>query len=172
MVSIKRFSRNDWWLVLSLVIMILLFISSGETYKQQTSVPFLERWLANEPFKQQLMGISFTYVDQKVSIVSSGYFKFVEFFIRKGAHFGSYFLIGLGGYMGYKERIKQTGLTMVVVWLAATGYAALDEFHQSLTGGRTPLFQDVLLDASGALTAIILAWLVTTFWRHRGKKAA
>lgn len=54
MVSIKRFSRNDWWLVLSLVIMILLFISSGETYKQQTSVPFLERWLANEPFKQQL----------------------------------------------------------------------------------------------------------------------
>ncbi len=152
--------------------MILLFISSAQTYQQQTSVPFLARWLHDQPFKQQLAGISFTYVDQKVSIASSGYFKFIEFFIRKGAHFGSYFLIGLGGYMGYRSRIKQTGLTMIVVWLAATGYAALDEFHQSLTGGRTPLFQDVLLDACGALTAIVLAWLITKFWRRRGKKAA
>ncbi len=170
--GIKRLSRDNWWLVLALVIMVLLFISSSQTYKQQTSVPFLERWLANEPFKQLLSGISFKYVVQEVSIASSGYFKFVEFFIRKGAHFGSYFLIGLGGYMGYKNRIKQTGLTIIVVWLAATGYAALDEFHQSLTGGRTPLFQDVLLDATGALTAIILAWLFTKFWQHRSKKAA
>ncbi|MFD0898600.1 VanZ family protein [Loigolactobacillus binensis] len=171
MSRIKRFSRDNWWLVLSLGIMILLFISSSETYKQQTSVPFLEHWLHNQPFKAQLSGISFKYVGQEVSIASSGYYKFIEFFIRKGAHFGSYFLMGLGGYMGYRNRIKQTGLTMIVVWLAATGYAALDEFHQSLTGGRTPLFQDVLLDASGALTAIVLAWLFIKFWRRRGKKA-
>lgn len=40
------------------------------------------------------------------------------------------------------------------------GYAALDEFHEMLTGGRTPLFQDVILDGIGALTGILLIiWL-------------
>ena len=45
-------------------------------------------------------------------------------------------------------------------WLSATGYAALDEFHQMLTGGRTPLFQDVILDSLGALTGVLICWLV------------
>ena len=43
-------------------------------------------------------------------------------------------------------------------WLAATGYAGMDEYHQMLTGGRTPLFQDVMLDSAGALTAVLLSW--------------
>lgn len=170
--DIKRQTHANWWLLLAAGVMLLLFISSAQTYQQQTAVPLLRRWLQHQPFKAQLATIQFTYAGQPVSVSSSGYFKFVEFFIRKLAHFGSYFLIGLGGYMGYRDRIRQTGLTMIVVWLAATGYAALDEFHQSLTGGRTPLFQDVILDASGALTAILLAWLVTQLWQHRAKKAA
>ncbi len=51
-------------------------------------------------------------------------------------------------------------LTAVVSWLVATGYAGLDEFHQMITGGRTPLFQDVMLDAMGALTAIVICLVV------------
>ena len=57
-------------------------------------------------------------------------------------------------------RIKGLFLTAVVSWLAATGYAGLDEFHQMITGGRTPLFQDVMLDAMGALTAIVICLVV------------
>ena len=34
----------------------------------------------------------------------------------------------------------------------------MDEYHQMLTGGRTPLFQDVMLDSAGALTAVLLSW--------------
>ena len=32
----------------------------------------------------------------------------------------------------------------------------IDEFHQQLTGGRTPLVGDVLIDGSGALIGIVL----------------
>lgn len=170
--DIKQQKHANWWLLLAAGMMLLLFISSAQTYQQQTAVPFLERWLQHQPFKTQLATIHFTYAGQPISVSHSGYFKFIEFFIRKAAHFGSYFLIGLGGYMGYQQRIQQTGLTMIVVWLAATGYAALDEFHQSLTGGRTPLFQDVILDASGALLAILLAWIITQLRQYHGKKAA
>lgn len=42
-------------------------------------------------------------------------------------------------------------LTSVLAWLSATGYAGLDEFHQMLTGDRTPSFQDVMLDSMGGI---------------------
>ncbi len=62
----------------------------------------------------------------------------LNFFIRKGAHFGTYFLLGGSWFIGLVPRIKGLFLTAVVSWLAATGYAGLDEFHQMITGGRTP----------------------------------
>ncbi|WP_162542968.1 VanZ family protein, partial [Klebsiella pneumoniae] len=48
-------------------------------------------------------------------------------------------------------------------WLSATGYAGLDEFHQMMTGGRTPMFQDVMLYSIGALTSGVLCVLFAAF---------
>ncbi|RDC48661.1 VanZ family protein, partial [Acinetobacter sp. RIT592] len=39
--------------------------------------------------------------------------------------------------------------------------AGLDEFHQMLTGDRSPMFQDVMLDSMGALTAVVICILFT-----------
>ncbi|KRN08712.1 VanZ family protein [Liquorilactobacillus mali KCTC 3596 = DSM 20444] len=135
--------------------MAILFISSSMTYKQQTSVPFLEKYLSGEPFKNILGGVSFDYATEKISIAEVGYFKFVEFFLRKGAHFFFYFLMGTFLYLGLKKRLKSILLTVVTAFLATVGYAALDEFHQMITGGRTPLFQDVILDGIGAIVGIL-----------------
>ncbi|WP_057770931.1 VanZ family protein [Lactobacillus selangorensis] len=147
--------------------MLILFYSSSMTYHQQTSVPFLEKYLANEPLKGWLSQFSFTYAGTVESVKTVGYFKFVEFFIRKAAHFGTYFLFGLFGYLFLQPKLQNRFITMIVTYLAATGYAALDEFHQMLTGDRTPLFQDVILDSLGALTAILLVML---FSRRKLKK--
>lgn len=106
-----------------------------------------------------------------MSIQASGYSKFVEFFIRKGAHFGTYFLLGGSWFIGLVPRIKGLFLTAVVSWLAATGYAGLDEFHQMITGGRTPLFQDVMLDAMGALTAIVICLVVHGLKKNKKEDA-
>lgn len=104
-----------------------------------------------------------------MSIQAQGYFKFVEFFIRKGAHLLTYFLLGGSWFLGLRPRINQLGLTGVVAWLSATGYAGLDEIHQMATGGRTPLFQDIALDSIGALLAVLICWLLAGLRRGRGK---
>ena len=49
--------------------------------------------------------------------------------------------------------------------LSCTGIAAFDEFHQMLTGGRTPLFQDVMLDTVAAAIAVTFMW--GWLWRQK-----
>ena len=98
-----------------------------------------------------------------VSIDHLGYAKFLEFFLRKGAHFGTYFILGSSLFLGVFPKLKIWWLTAILAWLSATGYAGLDEFHEMMTGGRTPMFQDVMLDSIGALTAVILCVLFAAF---------
>lgn len=156
----KYLKSGDFYIVVAFLIMAILFYSSSQTYEQQSQVGLLNKWLNGQPFKEQLQGISFIYAGDTVSIQAKGYAKFIEFFIRKGAHFGTYFLLGGSWFLGLNAKLKQPLLIAVVAWLSATGYAGLDEFHQMLTGGRTPLFQDVILDATGALTAVLFCLIV------------
>lgn len=163
----KHRKNGNLYLFIGFLMMAILFYSSSQTYEQQSQIGLLSKLLKNEPFKEQLSSISFFYAGGEVSIAKSGYFSFIEFFIRKGAHFGTYFILGSSFFLGLVPKIKQYGLAAIFAWLSATGYAATDEFHQMLTGGRTPLFQDVALDAAGALTGILLCWIVLGFKNKR-----
>ncbi|MGX7199623.1 VanZ family protein [Enterococcus nangangensis] len=156
----KQMRNGNFYLGLAMVMMVVLFISSAQTYEQQSQVGLLEKILHNQPFKASLSKISFDYAGSLVSIAHSGYFSFVEFFIRKGAHFATYFILGASWFLGFLPKTKLYLMTALVSWLAATGYAGLDEFHQMLTGGRTPLFQDVVLDSIGALTGVVIMLLI------------
>lgn len=165
---IKQYLKDGrLYLWIGFILMGVLFYSSSQTYEQQSQIGLLSTLLHNEPFSNSLSHVAFNYAGSEVSIAAKGYFSFVEFFIRKGAHFGTYFLMGGSLYLGLVPRIRSVLLTGVIAWLAATGYAGLDEFHQMLTGGRTPLFQDVMLDSSGAMTAILLCMLVFFVKRRR-----
>lgn len=166
----KQFKNGNAYLVIALVMMGILFYSSSQTYEEQSSIPILEKLLKNEPFKKAISGVSFNYAGSPVSIEESGYFKFVEFFIRKGAHFGTYFILGGSFFLGINPRVKHLGISFLFAWLSATGYAALDEFHQMLTGGRSPLFQDVILDSSGAFLACFVL-VCYYFWINRQKRS-
>lgn len=166
----KQMSNGNFYLAVAFVMMAVLFISSSQTYQQQSQVGLIGKVLAGEPFKENLQGTAFMYAGSKVSIADLGYAKFVEFFVRKGAHFFSYFIIGWGLFWGARKKMRLTLLPMVLGWLSATGYAALDEYHQMLTGGRSPLFQDVVLDSVGAATAILLTFLIHYVFSRRKKK--
>jgi len=50
-------------------------------------------------------------------------------------------------------------------WLLAVLYAISDEYHQSFVALRHPQATDVLIDACGAATALLLLW-------YLGRKAA
>ena len=167
----KQFKNGNAYLVIALVMMGILFYSSSQTYEQQSTIPLLEKILSKEPFKEAFSKVSFMYGGSPVSIEASVYFKFVEVFIRKGAHFGTYFILGGSFFLGINPRVKHLGISFLFAWLSATGYAALDEFHQMLTGGRSPLFEDVVLDSTGAFFAcLILSGTYLYLNRRKGSK--
>lgn len=157
------------FLGLAILMMVLLFISSAMTYQQQTLIPKLRQvkitWLSR--FLQQL---HFQYAGQTHSVAIDGQVALLEFLIRKLAHFGSYFLLGGFAFLGLTPHIPQLGFRLGLVWLATVGYAATDEFHQSLTGQRSPMIEDVMLDAFGALVGILVALMVYGLIRHHQRQ--
>lgn len=165
--EMRKFWRGEHWVLLALAVIVVLFISSSMTYREQTTVPLLERLLASEPFAGHLARIHFNYGGTEVSISSLGYFKFVEWFLRKGAHVGTYFLIGLFGYLGLRQPVRGTWLRVVLTILSAAGLAAFDEFHQMLTGDRSPMFQDVMLDTTAATLAVCLVLIILAIRQRR-----
>lgn len=163
-------NKNNIYFFLAFLIIVILFISSSETYKQQTSIPFLEKYLAGKPFESMLSHISFSYAGADESFNHVGYFKLVEFFIRKTAHFMTYFFMASFIFLGVKNKIKYWRYSGLIAVACAALYAGLDEIHQSFTGGRTPLIQDVLLDTIGATTGVILTILILIYYRHKKAK--
>lgn len=157
------------FLGLAILMMVLLFVSSAMTYQQQTLLPKLRQvkltWLS-----QFLQRLHFQYAGRPHSVAIDGQAALLEFLIRKLAHFGSYFLLGGFAFLGLTHQIPQLGFRLGLVWLATVGYAATDEFHQSLTGQRSPMIQDVMLDAFGALVGILIALIVYGLIRHHQNK--
>nr|WP_318530898.1 VanZ family protein [Lacticaseibacillus yichunensis] len=148
--------------------MVALFVSSAMTYRQQSLIPLLEKTLANQPFRSQMTGVDFDYAGTTISIAHLGYFNFIEFFIRKAAHVLTFMTLAGVMMIALRKNIQPRGLRAVLIGLSACGVAALDEAHQMLTGGRSPLFQDVLLDTCaacvGILIVLLMAWRRPTRW--------
>ncbi len=98
----------------------------------------------------------------------------VTFFVRKGAHFTEYMILGVLLFLFYHEwrpkiflvtqKNKHRQLWLHRIWLAAwitgTLYAASDEFHQMFTGGRSPQVRDVCIDSSGVAVGCLIALAV------------
>lgn len=95
----------------------------------------------------------------------------VTFFVRKGAHFTEYMILGVLLFLFYqwrpksfqiqKKGDKQSQLCSwriwLVAWVTGTLYAVSDEFHQMFTGGRSPQVRDVCIDSSGVAVGCLIA---------------
>ncbi|GED79957.1 integral membrane protein [Amylolactobacillus amylotrophicus DSM 20534] len=156
-------------LSLGLVVLVLIFISSSMTYQQQNIQSDLQPFWP--PFTRFLNSFSFVYAGEKHSLALDGYAGYLEFILRKLAHFASYFLMGAFFYYGLRRLIKHNFFPALIIWLAMTGLAAFDEYHQAITGGRTPSVHDVMLDSFGAVVGILLVGLIIfVVWRHHERK--
>lgn len=74
--------------------------------------------------------------------------------VRKTAHASEYALLGMllfGAMTGIRK------IRMGYAWLAASCYAATDEFHQLFVPGRSCQFTDVCIDSGGAALGILVA---------------
>lgn len=135
-----------------LFLLIIVFISSGQTSEQQSLVSTLEKVLPNKPLESFLSIFQIHYWGILVSIEERGYYRFIEFLIRKGTHFLYFGLIALAIYAAL-PKFKFRVLTAAVITML---FAIADEFRQSLTSGRTATAQDVMLDTAGAISALFL----------------
>jgi VanZ family protein len=71
------------------------------------------------------------------------------FALRKVAHFSEYAL--LCGLL-----IRALRGRLLTAWVLTVGYAITDELHQTLVDGRVGTWHDVIIDAAGALVAVLL----------------
>lgn len=81
-----------------------------------------------------------------------------ELIIRKLAHFSLFFALGASSTLMFYEidyiyRLKFSA--PLSAFVLSIFYAASDEIHQYFVPGRSMQFSDVLLDSTGALTAIL-----------------
>ena len=80
--------------------------------------------------------------------------------VRKTAHFISYFILGtliIILFIDLKINIKKSNLLTLIICFI---YACTDEIHQLFISGRSGSFIDVLIDTSGAATALIIIYLL------------
>ena len=81
-----------------------------------------------------------------------------EMVVRKAAHVFLYFVLGI--LLTLLVRTYHIRWRSVVLWAVgiACAYAATDETHQSLVGGRSGQVSDVLLDTAAACAgAVVIA---------------
>ena len=86
-------------------------------------------------------------------------FDLIHHILRKGGHFLGYGVLGYLWFRALFHTLKSaapiTSATLAVI--CASLIAALDEWHQSFMPDRTGQFQDVALDAMGAVALVSLA---------------
>lgn len=135
----------------------LIFVFSSQTYEQQSLIPFLRKTFPGEPFADLLSRLHIQYWGSVITVESKGYYYFLEFLIRKFAHvflFGV-LAVALFSVLVLMKRMR-TWIAVFIAFIGAGLYAAGDEYHQLVTGGRTALLEDVLLDMMGAGVALAI----------------
>ncbi|KOO47286.1 VanZ family protein [Viridibacillus arvi] len=150
-----------------LILLLVIFISSSQSYEQQTIVPTLREWFPNEPLRPLLSLLEIPYWGIIVSVDERGYYYFLEFLIRKAAHFGMFGLIAITIFIA----LPKHKFRLFTAALLTFSLAALDELHQYFTTGRTATFQDVMLDTAGAVTFLILLKFILVLTRRKSVEA-
>ncbi|WP_236687136.1 VanZ family protein [Ornithinibacillus californiensis] len=144
-----------WFLPLTW--MAVLFFSSSTPYEKQDIKPFLAGKIDFSFLEPFVHWVSFYYNQSQVSVDTLGINGFIEFFIRKGAHFGAFFILLFLFYIAFRKTCQwNLQKILVVSFLLTIAYAIMDEVHQGFTPNRTPYYGDVLIDGFGAITACLI----------------
>lgn len=145
-----------------LLLLVVVYLASGQTAEQQSLQEVLKAWLPTKPLESFLSLFQIPYWGIAVSVEERGYYAFVEFLIRKGSHFFYFGLIGLAIYIALPRFKYRKAIAVAITMLLAIA----DEFRQTFTSGRTASLQDVMLDTSGAIVALLLVTFVQ-WLKHR-----
>jgi VanZ family protein len=148
-----------YWLPV-LIWMSMIFYASSQPYEKQDLRPTISNYINLEIIETLFSSIVIEYAGEEVSISKLGTAHFIEFFIRKAAHFFVYLGLGFLIYRALSVYLLNNRLTFMTSWLLTILYAISDEIHQGFTPNRSPHFEDVMIDSVGGLIGISLAWFI------------
>ncbi|ATP39568.1 hypothetical protein CSE16_05605 [Solibacillus sp. R5-41] len=157
-------------IILTIAALIIVIYASNMTYQQQTIVPELRTLLKDKPLEGALSSLEIPYWGTIISIESRGYFYFIEFLIRKATHFIGYGMLTVIFYFLFLK--LRWRLPSILAFVTIFIIACLDEYRQSQIPGRTGIFDDVLIDAAGAIFFLLLVKSIVSIKRVITKKAA
>ena len=80
--------------------------------------------------------------------------------VRKAAHFIEYLILGALLSETLRHRLRAHLPSAALALGIGILFALSDEFHQTFVPGRVGHLQDVMIDSSGALTGILLLFLL------------
>ena len=86
-----------------------------------------------------------------------------DLIFKKGAHFTVYAVLAVL----FRRALPPGRWIWALPWVLTVLYAASDEWHQSFVPGRHPQLTDVLIDACGATTGLLIFW-----WLQRRAQAS
>lgn len=140
-----------------LLLMGVIFGLSSQTYQKQDIRSWIKKEIPDKVIKDHFSNTSINYGSQTVSLKTSNASSFVEFLIRKSAHFLIFCVLGMLLARFFRVILKWRFVwNLLISTLLCTGYAITDEFHQSFTTGRFSRPADVILDTVGAVFGILL----------------
>jgi VanZ family protein len=132
-----RLDRQMGWWLEAVAWMGLIFTFSGDSFAGSRTLAVLH-------YCNSLFHLSLT----EATLL------FLNLAIRKAAHFGVYFVLGVLVYRALAKGFSPFNLRAVCATLAiGLLYALSDEFHQSFTRFRTPSLYDSGLDFVGVVAA-------------------
>ena len=118
------------------------------------SVDTLPRWLRDFVPLILLMVLIFA-LSSRTGLIKIDN-QFGEKLVFKGAHVIVYAALAWLWWRTLSAQRQVTWVLLFLAWFLTTLYGVSDEFHQTFVPGRHGKVSDVLFDASGALTMILL----------------
>ena len=80
----------------------------------------------------------------------------LDLLFKKAAHFTAYAVLAVL----FHRALPPARWIWALAWLLTVVYAGSDEWHQSFVPGRHPSPWDVVIDACGAATGLLVVWIV------------
>ena len=87
------------------------------------------------------------------------------YIVRKMAHFSIYACIGVSISLLVYVLSKRIYIASVLAMIASISYAYYDEMRQLTVDGRVGSMKDVLIDASGAFTGILILFVIVIVFK-------
>ncbi|PYZ91730.1 hypothetical protein CR194_19100 [Salipaludibacillus keqinensis] len=140
-------------------IMFMFMATAVFAVKSDSVIEVIRNQLSLDQIRTLLTRIDFTYAGSTVNLQSHGVDGLMEFFLRKGAHFFLFALLGFFVFLALFKLTRRSLSSFIIAMIVVIAYAALDEYRQTFIPSRSGLIEDVILDTAGGLFGATMGWL-------------